>query len=178
MKILLLIVALVIIGGLVAVGAKSFNSNNNQQTKAKESISHQAKASTASQTASTQLPPPPINCSTSANLIPLTSDYTITGMDCVAAGSSNVVLICNGSILQAGTNVTVDCSTPANTVVGNGAYCSGKANASASPGNLALNYSCYNSNQLSSSSVYSCSGDIAGYSTFGINLPLSVACGS
>ena len=178
MKTILVIVLMVIIGSLVVIGGRSFKAANKSQIKPRLSIARRTSDASINKTNSVQtLPQPPLTCSTNANLIPFTQDYTITGMDCVSAGTANVVLVCNGTILQGGTNVTVDCSAPAGPITGNGVVCNGNANSSNSPGNLSLNYTCYNSSQLSNQSVYACSGDIVGYSSLGINLPLNVNCG-
>ena len=182
MKSLIILVILVLFGALLFVGGselaskKSSQPSNSSGTNAKKNKSY-----TTNQTAnrSNALPSPPITCSTSTSRISLSSDYTITGMGCGPSGVSNdIVLICNGALMNSATNVSMVCSTPNNTVVGNGVDCRGSANQNSSPGNLSLSYSCYASNLLSSNSIYSCTGEMVGYSTLAINLPLTVNCGS
>lgn len=125
------------------------------------------------------LPKPPLSCYTSASNMSLSSDYSITGMDCKSSNSPNlgVVLYCNGTLLQHATNVTLNCQIPSSQPNSNGVACSGTTNAASSPVNLALNFSCYANSSLAGNSVYTCSGELANYNTRGINLPLSVNCG-
>lgn len=119
-----------------------------------------------------------LSCSTSASIMPLTPDYSITEMGCDAAGSSATYLICNGTITQRAVDVSLGCYRPHYQAVPDQLECSGTTNALSNPTNLLLNYTCALPSTASNKVVYSCSGDLANFSSFAINLPLSVACAS
>lgn len=167
LTILIVIVVILFAGGRVLLG--NHHSSSSKNTSSTKHITDKKSKSIVS----TTLPNPPLSCSTSVSLMSLTSDYSITGMGCTTPSVSGAVLDCNGVLIQNSTNVSINCSTP-------NAYqrvvCSGAANTSSSPGNLALNYTCHAPNTLSSDVVYSCSGVITGFSLLGINLPLNVSC--
>ena len=119
-------------------------------------------------------PIPPLSCSTNASIIPLTSDFLITAMPCNSTASQQS-LSCNGTILQGASNVSIDCAMMTNND-SNRVVCSGTTNVASGPVNLALNYTCYPTNSLSHTVIYTCSGNLAGFSSGGISLPLSVSC--
>lgn len=174
---ILIVLAVIIAAGLsvyfgVHAGAKTMSPAVNH---GRSSLSQHTAAAKAG-VSSLSIPSPPLSCFTNASLMPYTSDYSITDMNCSPSNSpGNTVLLCNGTILNSATNVTVNCSTPGSTATENGVYCRGSA--SSSGGNLNLNYSCYNSNHLTSNGVYVCNGVLSGYSSLGISLPLNVSCG-
>lgn len=173
MKTFLILAVVLIVGTFIYVGTNknSTKSQPNHATGSKKIISSSAQISTAA----AQLPKPPLSCSTSASLMPLTSDYSITGMNCTQGSSNNVVLICNGTIMKSGTAVTVDCNIPNDQTANQGVVCSGSAQSN-SNGNLALSYNCYTSNKFINE--YACTGSITNYQSLAINLPLSVNCGA
>ncbi len=182
MKTLILIVVLVVLGGtfyLVRIRNNTTVKSYSKSTKtslaiAKNSISV-ARPSQASNT-NYGFPTPPLSCSTNSSNIPLSIDYIITAMPCSATGGQQS-LSCNGTILQGASNVSIDCSL-ANNSNKNRVVCSGTTNVASGPTNLALNYNCYPTNSLSHTIIYSCTGNIAGYSSGGISLPLNVSCSS
>ncbi|MCL4357531.1 hypothetical protein M1512_01380 [Patescibacteria group bacterium] len=119
-----------------------------------------------------------LSCSTSASVMPLTPDYSITEMGCSAPGSSSTYLICNGTITQHAVDVSLGCYRPHYQAAADQLECSGTTDALSSPTNLSLNYTCALPSTASNKVVYSCNGNLANYSSFAINLPLSVACAS
>jgi hypothetical protein len=175
-----ILLALVVIGSLIFIGDRAFfrssNSDHKSSLSAKNGSSTKSTAAHASVSTTYlySLPNPPLNCNTSVSIMPLTADYSITGMVC--ANTSGASMLCNGTLTQMSTNVTVDCTAPNSAV--NEVVCSGSANGSGLPSNLNLSYQCYSSKALSNSSVYSCTGSIPGFSSLAINLPLSVSCGA
>lgn len=119
-----------------------------------------------------------LSCSTSASIMPLTPDYSITEMGCNAPGSSSTYLICNGTITQHAVDISLGCYRPHYQATADQLECSGTTNALSNPTNLSLNYTCALPSTASNKVVYLCSGDLANYSSYAINLPLSVACGA
>ncbi len=175
-----ILLALVVIGSLIFIGGKAFShskTSSHKSTLVSKSASKTKNTSSSTPKSSSylySLPSPPLNCSTSVSLMPLTADYSVTGMDC--ANTSGASMLCNGTLTQRSTNVTIDCTAPNS--ASNEVACSGSANGSGLPTNLTLNYQCYASKALSNSSVYSCTGNIPGFSSLAINLTLTVNCGT
>lgn len=175
-----ILLALIVIGSLIFIGDKALSQKNstNQRSNLASKNFNRSKSSTKAPSGSGSylysLPNPPLSCSTSVSVMPLTADYSITGMVC--ANASGASMLCNGTLIQMSTNVTVDCTAPNS--ASNEVVCSGSANGSGLPQNLTLNYQCYASKALSNSSVYSCTGNIPGFSSLAINLTLTVNCGA
>ncbi len=177
MKTLLFIVVLVFIGGAFYL-ANRHNTNVKSYTKAVKSslavVKNSANSPAKLSNVNYGFPIPPLSCSTNASIIPLTSDFLITAMPCNSTASQQS-LSCNGTILQGASNVSIDCAMMTNND-SNRVVCSGTTNVASGPVNLALNYTCYPTNSLSHTVIYTCSGNLAGFSSGGISLPLSVSC--
>ena len=125
------------------------------------------------------LPKPPFSCSTNVSLVQLSADYVVTNMGCAAPSApSTAILDCNGVLFQHATQVNLDCYRPDYMSAADHVMCLGTTNAAALPASLSLNYSCDLSDTINTTPVYSCSGTISGYSSFAINLPMSVSCGA
>ncbi len=182
MKTLLIAIVLVVLGGaFYFVHLKTSSTLKSYSKAAQNTLSPSSHKQTAQVSSGVfGLPKPPLSCSTNVSSIPLTIDYEINAMPCSPAGVSNVqsVLSCNGTILQGASNVSINCSLANGSIGSPQAVCSGTTNVASSPTNLTLNYSCYSTNSLSHAVIYVCSGDIAGFSSAGISLPLTVNCSS
>ena len=175
----MLALAIVVLGSILYVGGKAVFAGH-QPVAVHAAVSGKIHPKVAVSGGTTQtLPKPPLSCNTNATAVPLTSDYLITDMGCVSSAvpRNGVVLICNGTLMQGASNVSMNCA-PSGRTPGAGVVCSGSTNAASAPVNLALNYQCFASSAPTTDGIYVCSGDLANYGSLGISLPLSVSCGS
>ncbi len=117
-----------------------------------------------------------ITCSSSVSLVPLSVDYTITGMNCLSVPGNTIAVICNGTIMQRATTVSIGCYPPGHYTSADHLICSGSTNEQSNPTNLSLSYNCALPNLSSTTTIYSCSGSITNYGSLSINLPLDTNC--
>jgi hypothetical protein len=117
-----------------------------------------------------------LSCQTSISLVPLSSEYTITGMDCEPAlnPSGNVILSCDGTIFNSA--ISQNCYSPLLSSISNSLSCNG-ALGQLSGSNMSLNYNCDLPN-IANTNIYACNGMIANYTSYAINLSMSVGCSS
>lgn len=183
MKSIVIVIALAVVGIIFYIGDNVLHQSHPASTQAPiVAAPVQVTATTLPKPqvtpAAVSLPKPPLYCSTNASLIQLSSDYVISGMNCVPSGgaSQNPVLVCSGDIVRGATKVRIECSTPRTTTANStNVSCTGGASTGGSA-NLAVHYQCYPASELSTTSVYSCAGDIANYRSYAINLAMSVNC--
>lgn len=177
MKAIIIILIIAIVGGLFFVGDRVLLSQHKSPIKSPKVLT---KTVTLNQNInpSSLYPSTPLNCSTNVSLIQLTTDYIVTNMPCNSpkVNANTTFMSCNGSILQSATNVSLDCYRLNYYASSDLLYCSGTTNAASAPSNLLLNYSCSLPYYSGNNSIYTCSGDIAGYSSLAISLPMSVSC--
>ena len=174
-----LFLILVIIAVIAFGAAFSYKLLTKHSTPAVSGTKTTQGASTASSTQPSPLslfPNSQINCSTSVSLVPLSVDYTITGMNCLSVPSNSVAIICNGTIMQRATIVSIGCYPPGHYTSADHLICSGSTNEQSNPTNLSLSYNCALPNLSSTTTIYSCSGSITNYGSFSINLPLDTSC--
>ena len=118
-----------------------------------------------------------LSCQTSLSLVSLSSDYIITNMDCgpTSNPSSSVVLSCDGTIFNS--VVSQNCYSPlSSSSVSSRLSCNGALGQLTGP-NMSLNYNC-NLPNIATTNIYACNGIIFNYTSYAINVPMSVGCNS
>ena len=151
---------------------------NNQGNDVRHSVNNKQKTETIESNQLNPLaylPKPPLSCNSIVSIVSLSADYTVTNMGCSNQNSISK-LICNGTIYQNATNVSLNCYRPDYYSSTDQVVCSGAANQSSS-GNLTLNYSC-SVPAIEGQTVYLCTGQIQNYASLAINLPINANCSS
>lgn len=116
-------------------------------------------------------PKPPLSCNDNVSLVPLTSYYVISGLQCETAYSSKPVLTCDGNTF--GNIFSLNCYNTTNYSYTNQLVCNG----SVSTTNNSLNYTC-SVPDLNSTQIYSCNGKISNSNATAVSVPMSISCSS
>ncbi len=180
-KIIRASVAIFLIGIVALVIGVSLIKNNSKKSvissaPAKKSQIAKAMPNNKKLSQSQLYPRESLACQTSISLVDLSSDYVISGMNCSPASnpSANAVLSCDGTIFSS--VISQNCYSPLLNSISNSLLCSG-ALGQLSGSNMSLNYSC-NLPNIANTNIYSCNGVITNYTSYAVNLPMSVSCSS
>ena len=165
-KMLIIIASLIIVAVIVLV-VLIFNSS----PKAQHSNKLKAKSSNL-QTAGSY-PKANLNCSNSISIMPLTSDFSITDLNCTEVTNNQTVISCDGTILHQVVNI--NCYQTPSYSYNNELICNGATGSILGNGNLPINYTCYLPS-IANTVIYNCSGNIVNYASTAINYSMIVSC--
>lgn len=171
LKKIIVIVAIclaVIIGGFYLSGLFSTKSKKTITVTKTEANSISVKDINSN---NTSWPKPPLTCNNNISLVPLTSYYVVSGLDCNNAYSNKPVLSCDGNTFYY--SISLNCYKTTNYSYNDQLVCNGNMSAA----NGSLNYTC-SLPDLANTPIYSCTGNVNISSLSDVSVPMNVTCNS
>jgi len=153
--------------GLVAL----LTTGTPKNTGTKTSTSTKSTTTTTNLASNKSWPKPPLTCNDNISLVPLTSFYVISGLECATSYSSAPVLTCDGNTFYY--SVSLNCYKTTNYSYKNQLVCNGNMQAS----NSSLTYTC-SLPDLTKTPIYACTGSVDITNPANVSVPMSVNCNS